>query len=177
MFLSNASVKRPVAIGCLVIALVFLGANAYRWLGLELIPRMDIPEASVVTVWPGATPADLEADVAKRIEEAISSVEGLKHTTSILMDNVCQIAVEFTMDTDIDKAVADMRQEIDAIYNDLPAGCEKPVVLKVDVNATPVATLAFAGDLPAPLLYDFVDQELSERFAAIPGVANIVYVR
>ena len=72
MFLSNASIKRPVAMCCLIIALAFLGANAYRKLSLELLPKMDVPYVTVVTTYPGASPNDIEVDVAKKIEDAVT---------------------------------------------------------------------------------------------------------
>ena len=79
MALSSTSLRRPVAMTCLLIALTFLGGNAYRKMGLELMPKVDAPYITVVTVWPGATPKDLETDVAKKIEDAVSAVDGLKH--------------------------------------------------------------------------------------------------
>ncbi|MFW5698717.1 MAG: efflux RND transporter permease subunit, partial [Planctomycetota bacterium] len=66
MRLSDAAVRRPVAMSCLIIALALLGLNAYRTMGLELMPKIDIPFITVVTVYPGATPAEIETDVAKR---------------------------------------------------------------------------------------------------------------
>ena len=81
MALSSTSLRRPVAMTCLLIALTFLGANDYRKMGLELMPKVDAPYITVVTVWPGATPKDLETDVAQKIEDAVSAVDGLKHVT------------------------------------------------------------------------------------------------
>ena len=93
MSLSQTSLRRPVAMACLLIALTFLGANAYRKMGLELMPKVDAPFITVVTVWPGATPKDLETDVAKKIEDAVSAVDGLKHVTSVCLENMVQSAL------------------------------------------------------------------------------------
>ena len=76
MFLSDASTKRPVAMTCLLIALVGLGLNSYRKLSLENLPSADVPYVSISTTWVGATPEDMETDVAKRIEDAVSSIDG-----------------------------------------------------------------------------------------------------
>ena len=67
MFLSDASVRRPVAMSCLIIGLTLLGINSYRKMGLELMPRMDVPYITVTTIYPGATPEQIETDVAKRL--------------------------------------------------------------------------------------------------------------
>ncbi|MBN1626754.1 MAG: efflux RND transporter permease subunit, partial [Deltaproteobacteria bacterium] len=89
MFLSNASIRRPVAMGCLIIALTILGFNAARKLGLELMPRTDLPYITVTTIYPGATPSEIETDIAKPIEDQVVTIEGLKHVSSSCMENVC----------------------------------------------------------------------------------------
>ncbi|MDR1536181.1 MAG: efflux RND transporter permease subunit, partial [Planctomycetota bacterium] len=173
MFLSNGSVSRPVAMSCLIIALTLLGMNAYRKLGLELMPKMDIPFVTVTVAYPGATPADVEVDVVKRIEDAVASTDGLKHITSSCLENFGQVVIEFTLETDVDVAAFDVRQKVDAIIDDFPGGVDTPIILKVDINATPIVNLALTGTLPISDLYDFADQELSDRLSSIPGVANV----
>lgn len=173
MFLSNASVSRPVAMSCLIIALSLLGFNAYRKIGLELMPKMDIPFVTVQVTYPGATPADVEVDVVKRIEDVVASTEGLKHMSSSCLENVGMVVLEFTLETDVDVAANDVRQKVDSIVSDFPAGVETPVILKIDFNALPIVTLAFTGSLDIAELYDYADQTLSDRLSSIPGVANV----
>ena len=173
MFLSNASVKRPVAMCCLIIALAMLGINAYRKMGLELLPQMDVPYITVLTVYPGVSPSDIEVDVAKRIEDAVSSIDGLKHLTSSCMENVCQNLLEFHLSVDINVAANDVREKIDAILSELPAGVEKPIIMKFNINAKPVATMALTGDLSVDELYDYADNTLRDKISIIPGVANV----
>ena len=173
MFLSNGSVSRPVAMSCFIIALSLLGMNAYRKLGLELMPKMDVPFVTVTVEYPGATPADVEVDVVKRIEDAVASIDGLKHITASCLENFAMIKIEFTLETDVDVAAFDVRQKVDSIVDDFPAGVDTPVILKVDINATPIVKLALTGTLPINDLYDFADQELSDRLSSIPGVANV----
>lgn len=173
MFLSNSSVARPVAMSCLIIALSLLGLNAYRKLGLELMPKVDVPFVTVTMQYPGATPSDIEVDIIKRIEDAVASVDGLKHMTSSCLENVGQVIMEFTLETSVDVAANDVRQKVDAILDDFPSGADKPVIIKVDINALPIVTLALTGTLPIEELYDYADQQLSDRLSAIPGVANL----
>ncbi|MCC8180360.1 MAG: efflux RND transporter permease subunit, partial [Planctomycetes bacterium] len=173
MFLSNGSVSRPIAMSCLIIALALLGMNSYRKLGLELMPKMDIPYVTVTVEYPGATPADVEVDVVKRIEDAVASVDGLKHMTSTCLENFAMVVLEFNLEIDVDVAANDVRQEVDAIRDDFPDGADSPVIIKVDINAIPIVNLALTGTLPIEELYDFADQELSDRLSSIPGVAKI----
>ena len=78
MFLANASTKRPIAMSCLLIALVALGLNSFRKLAIENMPAVDIPYIAVVTTWVGASPEDVEKDVSKYVEDAVSGIDGLK---------------------------------------------------------------------------------------------------
>ncbi len=173
MFLSNASIRRPVAMASLLIGLSFLGFNAYRTIQLEFLPKLDIPYVTVVTVYPGGSPEEIETDIAKRIEDVVISIEGLKHITSIAMEDMCQTTLEFTKEVDLDIAANDVREKIDLIMNDFPLGTEKPKVLKFDVNALPVVTMALTGEAPVEELYDYADNQLRDRLSTIGGVAEV----
>ncbi|MBN2312208.1 MAG: efflux RND transporter permease subunit [Candidatus Hydrogenedentes bacterium] len=172
MFLSEAALRRPVAMSCLIIALALLGINAYRTMGLELLPKVDVPYITIVTVYPGASPEEIETDIAKRIEDEVVSIEGLKHVSSSCMENVCQILLEFHLDVDVDIAATDVREKLDLIRSDFPEDVEDPKVVKFDVNAKPIITLALTGDAALDELYDFADNTLRDRITVLPGVAD-----
>ena len=157
MFLATASTKRPIAMASLLIALVFLGANSYRKLSLENLPSVDIPYVTVTTTWAGASSEDMEKDVAKYIEDAVSGVEGLKHVTSTCIENVANCVIEFNLDVNVDVAAQDVREKIDAIISDLPSGCDRPVIKKLDLNATSICTLFLSGDMNVDDLYWLAD--------------------
>ncbi len=176
MILSDFSVRRPVAMSCLIIALTFLGMNAYRKMGLELMPKMDVPFVTIITIYPGAAPEELETDVAKRIEDAVVSIDGLKHVSSTCMENVCQTLLEFQMDVDVDVAASDVREKIDLVRSDFPADVEDPIIQKFDINAKPIVNLALTGEVPLDELYDYADNTLSDRLTVISGVAEVQLV-
>jgi len=176
MFLSNASVKRPIAMGSLIIMLTLLGLNSARKLGLELMPKIDVPYITIITVYPGATPEEIETDVAKRIEDAVVTVDGLKHVTSSSMENVCQTLIEFHLDVDVDIAATDVREKLDMIRSDLPVDVEDPIIQKFDINATPIINLALTGDLPIDEIFDYADNTLRDRITTIQGVADVQLV-
>ena len=176
MFLSDASVKRPIAMGCLIIGLALLGFNAYRLMGLELMPKVDMPFITVTTIYPGASAEEIETDIAKRIEDKVVAIDGLKHVTSSCMENVCQTLLEFNLDVDVDIAATDVREKIDLIMDDFPVDVEDPIILKYDVNAKPIITLALTGDLPLDELYDYADNTLRDRISVLSGVADVTLV-
>jgi len=172
MFLSNASVRRPIAMSCLIIALALLGFNAFRTMGLELMPKVDIPYITIVTIYPGASPEEIETDVAKPIEDQMVSIDGLKHVSSACMENVCQTILEFNLDVDVDIAATDVREKLDLIKADFPEDVEDPKVVKFDINAKPIIQLALTGDVSIEELYDFADNTLRDRITVLPGVAD-----
>lgn len=172
MFVSDAAIRRPVAMSCLIIALAILGIRAFFEMGLELLPKMDAPMITVTTVYPGASPEQIETDVARRIEDQVGSLDGLKHVNSTCMENLCLTFLEFQMGVDIDVAAMDVREKLDLIRSDLPEAVEDPVVEKFDVNAVPVVRLALTGQLPLEELYDYADQTLKDRLTTVPGVAE-----
>ncbi|MDA3799654.1 MAG: efflux RND transporter permease subunit [Kiritimatiellae bacterium] len=176
MFLSNASIRRPIAMSCLLIALVLLGFNTYRKMGLEMLPSIDAPIITIKTIFPGASPEQIETDVAKRIEDKVMTLNGIKHVESTAMENVCFTFLEFEYGTDIDIAAMDVREKIGLIAGDFPAGVEDPIVEKFDVNAVPVVKLALTGDLPIADLYDYADNTLKDRLSSIAGVAECTLI-
>jgi HAE1 family hydrophobic/amphiphilic exporter-1 len=173
MFLSDASIRRPVAMCCLLIALTLLGYNAYRTMGLEWLPKIDLPYITVVTIYPGGSPAEIETGIARPIEDAVAAIDGLKHVTSVCMENICQTLLEFNLDVDVDVAANDVREKIGLVTNDLPSGTELPNVLKFDVNAQPIATMALTGDATLAELFDYASNDLKDRLTTISGVAEV----
>ena len=173
MFLSRASVRRPIAMSCFLIMLVLFGINSWDQLGLDAFPNVEIPYVTVTTVYPGASPAEIEVDVAKRLEDAVGTIDGLKTMNTTCMENVCQITLEFQLGQSVDVAAQDVRERIDKIRKELPADIEQPEISKFDPNATPVITLMLTGDLPVDKLYDYADETLANRLSVISGVAEI----
>jgi HAE1 family hydrophobic/amphiphilic exporter-1 len=173
MFLATASTKRPIAMTCLLIALVTLGINAYRKLALEDMPSVDMPYVTVVTAWIGASPEDIEKDISKRIEDAVSGIDGLKHIEASSVENVNQVVLEFNIGVDVDVAAQDVREKVDAVLDDLPADANRPVIQKVNINAKPIANIFLSGEAPLDELYDYADNTMADRFATVPGVAEV----
>lgn len=173
MFLANASTRRPVAMSCLLIALLGLGLNAFRKLAVENMPSVDIPYIAVVTTWLGASPEDIEKDVSKLIEDAVSGIDGLKHIESSSLENVSTVVLEFNLAVNVDTAAQDVRERLDVILPDLPPGSQRPFIHKVNINAMPIANVFLSGDAPIDDLYDYADNVIADRFATVPGVAEV----
>ena len=161
---------------CLIIGLTLLGLNSWRKMGLELMPEVDIPYITVMAVYPGASPNEIETDIAKKIEDAVGTISGLKHVSSISMEDVAFVILEFQLEMDVDVAAMDVREKLDLIKSELPVDAEDPVIQKLDVNATPIVTLGLAGDAPLDELFDYADNTLRDRISIVPGVADVEIV-
>lgn len=173
MFLAHASTKRPIAMTCLLIALIALGLNAYRKIPIEQMPAVSIPYAVIATTWVGASSQDIEKDITKRIEDAVSGIDGLKTIESSSMENISRIQLEFSLGIDIDIAAQDIREKVDTILANLPKGADRPVIQKININAAPVVTLFLTGDLPINDLYEYAKNSLSDTFSSVSGVGEV----
>ncbi|MBO4715231.1 MAG: efflux RND transporter permease subunit [Verrucomicrobia bacterium] len=173
MSLPEISIKRPIALSCLIITMVVIGISSFFKIGIDLVPKTDIPYVQISTIYPGATPEEIEVEVARRIEDAIASLDGLKHTTSVCMENICAMSLEFHLGVDINLALHNVREKINMIMEDFPDEVETPILDKFDINALPVVILYLTGDRTIDELYDYVDDKLSDRFASIPGVSAV----
>ena len=173
MFLSDTAIRRPVLTLVILIVLMLFGTLATRNMGIDIVPNVVVPYVSVIVVYPGASPEEIETSVARPIEDAAVQVDGLKHMTTTCANNFCQVMLEFNLNVDQNVAADDIRAKIAAIEGDLPNGAEKPQVQKYDVNAIPVVTLALTGEQSVDELYDYADDRLSGRLSTVAGVASV----
>ena len=171
--LSAVSVRRKIAVSSFIIMLILLGAASYHRIGIDILPKFDVPYVQVTAVYPGASPEEVETEIARRIEDAVGSLDGLKHTTTICMENAAAITLEFELGTNIDLMLHDVREKLNRIADDLPSGAEMPRLSKLNVNTVPVATLFLCGERTLDELYDYADDTLSDAFASIPGVGEV----
>jgi len=172
-FFARLAVRRPVLTTMLVAVLVALGAYSYFNLGVDLTPEVDFPVVTVTTVYPGAGPEEVELQVTKPVEDAISTLADLEVLTSYSRENASIVIVEFDYGVDADLAAIDVKDKVDAIRSDLPREVESPTIQKFDINAQSIMDLALAGPQSLEALYDFADQVVSERLSRVTGVASV----
>lgn len=173
MWLADTSIKRPVFATMLILALVVLGIVSYPSIGVDLFPRVEFPIVNIKTVLKGANPEIMDIDVTDRIEEAISTINGVKTINSSSTEGVSIVTVEFFLERDIDIAVQDVREKIAAIRSKLPTDIDEPVIEKVDPDATPVLWLALSGERSPRELSTYADEVLKEQFQKVNGVGAV----
>ncbi len=173
MFLSRWSVRRPIAMSAFIIVLIMIGASLYPKLSIDLLPNMEIPTVLVRCEYQGASPSEIEVEVIKRIEDAVSSLDGIRHVTSMAIEDQAQIQLEFNMGINVDVAATDIREALNRIREDLPDGAKEPTIRKIDTNATTVVQAFLVGDRTQDDLYDFADDTIADRFSSVPGVGEV----
>ncbi len=173
MFLSKMSINRPILTTMLLLVFVVFGLLAYFGLSLNLMPKADIPYVTVQTVYPGASPKDIETQITKKIEDAVSTISLIDFMESYSLDNVSFVMIAFKLGKNADIANQEVKDKVDAILNELPKDAKKPIVSKLNIAEKPVMNLIVSGNLSQVQLYELADKRLKDRFAKIDGVAKI----
>jgi HAE1 family hydrophobic/amphiphilic exporter-1 len=173
MNLYDVAIRRPVFTFMLMLALVVFGVLGYQTLPINLLPSIDFPMVTVITILPGASPEVMESDVTDVIEAAVNTIEGIDQLTSYSGQGVSQVTVMFTTERDIDIAAQDVRDKVSGAVGQLPLDVEPPIVQKFDVNSQPMLWMALAG-LDARELSDYADQVVKPALQSVPGVGNVI---
>jgi HAE1 family hydrophobic/amphiphilic exporter-1 len=167
-------IRRPVFTTMLVFVLVVFGLSALPRLGIDLMPDVDFPLVAVVVNWNGASPAEMENLVTKPIEDAVSSVAGIKTITSISREGISQVVIEFVLGTDPRMAAADVREKVGGIRKGLPDQIDEPVTQRFDITASPVVYFSLASDQrPRGELRKIADDIVKERLQQLDGVGDV----
>jgi len=173
MSITEIAVKRPLLIIVVFTVLFIFGARSYFSLNYNLLPKLEVPTVSVSTVYAGASAAEVETSVTKKLEDAFSSVEGLDQISSSSQEGVSQITVQLKSGTDVDKAERDIQRKADQAQNDLPDDVDKPLVNKINLEEAPVIRAGITSNLAPRALYDFVDKQLLPTLQNVVGVGQV----
>ncbi|MFC1513711.1 efflux RND transporter permease subunit [candidate division KSB1 bacterium] len=173
MFITKLSVFRPVLMTMVILAFVVLGLFSVTDLAIDLMPEIDMPFVTVRTIYLGAGPEEVENLITRHIEEEVSAINGVKNITSTSIENVSIVAIEFVLGTDVDVAAADTKDKIELVKPKLPLDAEDPVIMKFDIGAQPVLSLAISSTRPLNELFDLTEDIIKPEFMKIPGLASI----
>ena len=168
------SIRRPVPSIILFLILTALGVMAFRGLPVERFPNIDFPLISVTVTQAGASPSELETQVSRRVEDAVSSVVGVKHMTSVLTDGASTTTIEFQLETNADRALNDVKDAITRIRMELPRTINEPIISRIDVTTMPIVTYAVsAPQMTLEELSWFIDDNVGREVQSVRGVAQI----
>ena len=174
MFIADISVKRPIFATVLMLTLVTLGAFSYNRLSIEMMPNVEIPVISIITIYQGASPESVEREVSKKIEEAVNPIAGVKHVSSYSREGVSTVVVEFQLEVKINDAVAEARAKINAIRGDLPKDIEDPIINKMDIGGQAILSLAvFSDNLSQRDLTEIIEKRIKRQIENTSGVGKV----
>jgi multidrug efflux pump subunit AcrB len=177
MNVSAWSIRHPVPAILVFGLLTILGLMAFRALGIQNFPDVELPTITVAASLEGADPSQLETEVARKIEDKIATLGGIEHIRTSLGDGTATIRVEFQIDKDVEVALNEVRNAVDSVRADLPQDLTDPVVSKVTTSGSPIVTYTVAAvGMDEQDLSWFVDNEVAKALLAVKGVGQVARV-
>ena len=168
------SVKKPLTVYVVALAILVLGVVAYLKMTPDLMPNMDYPYVIVVTSDPGASPESVEEEITKPLEKALATLDQLKEIQSTSQNSVSMLIMEFENGANMDSLGIDIQQQISALEGQWDDSVSSPYILKMNPSMIPVMVAAISSDtMDVGELSDFVDDELSAKLTGITGVASV----
>lgn len=173
MKLAEISIKRPTLVVALFTVLTLGGLFSYTQLGYELIPKFEFNMITISTVYPGASPSEIENTVTKKIEDAVASMENIKKIESKSYESISMVMIQLNPGTDTNYALNDAQRKVNTILADLPDDADPPSLLKLSADDFPVITIAATSDMNSIEFYDLLDKKIQPILSRVPGVAQI----
>ncbi len=174
MKLADLSVRRPVFASVLALLLAAFGLMSFFQLSTREYPDVSMPQVSVSTTYSGAAADVVESRITQVLEDELGGIEGVRGIRSTSIDGRSSINIQFEMSRDMDAAANDVRDKVSRALNRLPQDAEVPTVSKADSDASPIIYISLeAADMPLVELTDYAERYLTDRFAAINGVASV----
>ena len=173
MNITEISIKRPSLIIVLFSVFTLLGFIGYKNLSYELMPDFNQPVVVIKTVYPGAEPNEVETSVSRKIEDALSNLEGVDYLVTKSLPNASIIIANLKYGTDLDKSMQDAQRYIDNIRKDLPQDVLSPVMSKVSPNDLPIMSISATSSLSTTEFYQKMKDDYLPQIQQIKGVAEI----
>jgi len=172
MNLTKLAIKRPVSMIIIVFALLVFGAMSIATTPLEMTPDIEMPMFVVMTTYPGAGPEDVEELVSKKVEDACSTLNGLKNVQSVSQENVSLVILELEYGSNMDIAHMDLQEKINRYKGLLPDNASDPIIMEMDVNGMPSVVLSASatGDIN---LLNYINESIVPEFEKLSGVASV----
>ncbi len=165
-------IRKPVTTIMFVLFFVILGIVSFPKMNIERTPSIDFPYVTATFIYPGATPEEIETQVVKRAENAMSEVAGVKKITSQVYENSAFVMSEFNLGVNVDDKANEVKAKIDGLANEFPDDLKQPLIAKLNPLQTPVLDIVIRGGNPRDI-EKYVSDTLSNKITAIRGVASV----
>ncbi|WP_296508840.1 efflux RND transporter permease subunit [Rhodoferax sp.] len=177
MNVSSWSIKNPIPAVMLFVMLTFAGMLAFNSMKVQQFPDLELPNITISASLPGAAPAQLETEVARKLENAIASIQGLKNIYTKVQDGGVSITAEFRLEKPTQEALDEVRSAVQGVRSELPSDVRDPVINKVNLSGAPILALTIRSDkMDDEALSWFVDNTISRRLLGVKGVGSVARV-
>ncbi len=177
MNVSSWSSKNPIPAVLLFVMLTLAGLMAFKAMKIQQFPDIDQPTVIISATLPGAAPAQMETEVARKIENAVATLQGIKHIYTKVQDSTATLTIEFRLEKPTQEAVDDVRDALSRIRSDLPGDLRDPVITKMEVSGAPILTYTVTSSrMDDEALSWFVDNSVSKRLLSVRGVGAVARV-
>ncbi len=176
MTLTELAIKRPSLIVVIFAALTVVGLFSFTQLKYELLPKITPPFITVVTVYPGASPQEVETSVTKLLEDAVSGIDKISTVYGTSSEGVSFVSIEFTMSANVNIAMQDVQRKVNEVGSRLPEGAKTPTVSKFALDEMPVLRMGVTSTMPSREFYQLVKDKIQPRLAKVAGVGQITLV-
>jgi hydrophobe/amphiphile efflux-1 (HAE1) family protein len=173
MKLAEISIKRPSIVIVLFTILILGGLFSYSQLGYELIPKFEQNVITIATVYPGASPSEVENTVTKKIEDGIASLENIKKIDSKSYESLSVVTITLTTQAKVDISMNDAQRKINALVSDLPDDAKTPSLSKFSLSDLPIMTIGANGKMDEAAFYDLIDKKIAPVLSRVTGVAQV----
>jgi hydrophobic/amphiphilic exporter-1 (mainly G- bacteria), HAE1 family len=176
MTITELSIKRPSLIIVIFAALMTLGVFSYSKLKYELIPKFSPPILTITTIYPGASPQEVETGVTKVIEDAVAGMDKVSDLRSTSIEGMSIIVIELLQSAKTDISLQDAQRKINEISNKLPTDAKLPIVSKFALDEIPILRMGVSANMNSRELYQFAKDKLQPQLSRVPGVGQIVLI-
>jgi hydrophobic/amphiphilic exporter-1 (mainly G- bacteria), HAE1 family len=173
MNITKISVNRPTLVVVIITVLIFLGIASYKSLNYELMPNFSSPVFTIVAIYPGASPSEVENSITKKLEDAVTAVENLDNIRSISQEGISILVISLKLSANVDNAMQDAQRRVSAIKSLLPSGALDPMVTKLSMNDLPVMNIGATASMPSTEFYDLLKYRIQPELSRIKGVGEI----
>lgn len=177
MNVSSWSIRNPIPAVLLFVMLTLFGVMSFKAMKIQQFPDVDLPTVTVSATLPGAAPAQMETEVARKIENSVATVQGVKHIYTKVQDGTATVTVEFRLEKPTQEAVDDVRDAVSRIRSDLPGDLKDPVISRVSLAGAPILTYTVAASrMDDEALSWFVDNTVTKTLLNVRGVGAVTRV-
>lgn len=175
MTITELSIKRPPLVIVIFTVLAVLGYFSYNQLRYELIPDVTPPFVTVMTVYPGGSPNEVETSITKVMEDAVSSIDKIKSIRGSSTEGVSFLFIEFTQSADVNIALQNVQRKVGEVVNQLPYGAKSPVISKFSLTELPILRMGVTAEMPPEELYQFMKDKIKPEISKLAGVGQVTF--